>query len=67
MTTATKDFKRSTLACLRRRGIALVGATWLPGADGSFANGERGYQLDDNGTGKIRTYLGVLELAFEKR
>jgi hypothetical protein len=61
-TSAHKDFNRNSIAALRRAGIAITGSTWLPGADGSFANGERGYELNDNGTHKIRTYMQMREL-----
>ena len=60
VTTASKDFPRRTLASLTRLGIKLVGTTWLPGPDGSYANGERGYLVDDNGTGKVWTYKQVV-------
>jgi hypothetical protein len=36
----------------------------MPNAEtGSYANGETGYMLDDNGTGRMRNYLQVLEIA----
>jgi hypothetical protein len=60
---ASKDFSRTTLAALRKQGIAVIGSTFVPGADGTFANGERAYQLDDNGTSKLRTFLDVLSIA----
>jgi len=62
-TTATKDFGKEVRAALTKRGIKLVGTTWLPGPGGSYANGERGYLLDDNGTGRVRTYVEVLRMA----
>jgi hypothetical protein len=58
-TSASKDFPKSTLSALTKRGIRLVGTTWLPGPGGSYANGERGYLVDDNGTGKVWSYLQV--------
>lgn len=58
-----RDFSRKTLGALRKQGISIVGATFVPGADGSFANGERAYQLDDNGTSRLRTFGEVLALA----
>lgn len=58
-----KDFSKTTRNALRLKGIAFAGTTWLPGSDGSFANGERGYVLVDNGTQRIRTYLEVAALA----
>jgi len=61
-TSATKDFSKATLAKLRARGIRVVGSTWLPDERGGFANGERGYLLDDNGTGKVRTLMQVIRM-----
>jgi hypothetical protein len=60
---ASKDFGKEVLAALRKRGIKIQGSTWLPGPGGDFANGERGYLLDDNGTGRVRDYRGVLVIA----
>jgi hypothetical protein len=59
----SRDFNRSTLASLARKGVRITGLQGLPGPDGSFANGERGYLLDDNGTGKVRTFMQVLAMA----
>lgn len=61
-TSAAKDFGRKAVTTLSRKGIRITGSTWLPGTDGSFANGERGYLLDDNGTGKARTYAEMRSL-----
>lgn len=60
---SSKDFNRKIIATLNARGIFFHGSTWLPGPDGSFANGETGYQLDDNGTHRVRTYRQVSEMA----
>lgn len=60
---AAKDFSKTARATLARKGIAIIGSTWLPGTDGTFANGERGYTLSDNGTQRIRTYAEVVALA----
>lgn len=62
-TTAVKDFGKEVRAALTARGIRLTGTTWLPDEKGNFANGYRGYLIDDNGTGKVRDYAGVLRLA----
>lgn len=56
---AAKDFSVKVRNTLARRGIAIVGSTWLPGTDGSFANGERGYIVDDCGTQRIRSYMDL--------
>lgn len=61
--TASKDFSKTVRTALKNKGITFIGTTWLPGADGTFANGERGYLLNDNGTQRIRAYLDVVALA----
>jgi len=58
-----KDFSRETRKALRKAGRTIIGHTWLPDAKGAFANGERGYEIDDRGTLRIRTYLDVLAMA----
>ncbi len=58
-----KDFSKTTQKHLAAIGIKVIGTTFIPGPDGSFANGERAYQLDDNGTMRIRTFAEVLEMA----
>lgn len=63
MSFVARDFSRKTLSALRKQGITIVGATFVPGTDGSYANGERAYQLDDNGTSRLRTFLEVLAIA----
>lgn len=60
---ASKDFSRKTLTALSRKGIAVAGMTFVPGADGSFANGERAYELVVNGCQYIRTHGQVLTCA----
>ena len=61
---AGSHFNRKTLNALAKKGIAIHSATYLPNAEtGTFINGETGYMLDDNGTGRLRNYLQVLELA----
>lgn len=54
---ATRDFGRKTIAALARKGIRVINVTSLPDAKGSFLNSERGYVVDDNGTGRVFTYL----------
>lgn len=56
---AAKDFSRTTVSALNKLGVYIVGSTWVPGADGSFANGERAYVLNDNGTQRLRSYADV--------
>jgi hypothetical protein len=60
---AAKDFSVKVRNVLARRGMAIVGSTWLPGANGSFANGERGYIIDDCGTQRIKSYADLASYA----
>ncbi len=60
---ASQDFRRSVVTALSRKGIRLVGSQMVPDAKGSYALGEIAYTLDDNGTGRVRTYSEVLALA----
>lgn len=57
-----RDFNRSTLNGLARKGIAIMGLTVIP-ADGAlpFANGSRGYRVNDNGCGRVWSHAEVLE------
>lgn len=61
--TASKDFPKGMLVSLLKKGMRITGTTWLPDSKGNYSNGERGYLIDDNGTQRIRTYLGVMALA----
>lgn len=58
----SKDFSRTVNAQLKKLGAVIIGATFIPGVDGTFANGERAYQLDHNGTSILRTYREVLAM-----
>lgn len=59
------DFSATERKALLRKGIAIIGVTYLPAASGPlpYANGERGYCLNDNGTHRVRTYRDVCALA----
>lgn len=59
------DFSKKTLCALSRKGIAIIGLTLIPDMSSSlpFANGDRGYQINDNGCGRIWTFSQVLEAA----
>ena len=63
---SSKDFSKVTLRKLAKLNIYVIGSTWLPGNDGSYANGMTGYELDDNGCGKVRTFMGVLAMSGAK-
>jgi len=60
-----RDFSRRTLNALARKGIAIYGLCTIPAANDPmpFANGERGYKVNDNGCGRIWTFAEVVEAA----
>ena len=58
-----RDFTVKTRNALARKGIVVLNATFIPGEDGSFANGSRAYNVSDNGCGRVWTFGQVLEAA----
>lgn len=59
-----RDFAAKIRRALLRRGIVIIGAANLPGPGPlPFANGTRGYYLNNNGEHQIRTYAEVEEMA----
>ena len=60
-----KDFSRSIVRTLAKSGITIIGATTVLGKSGTYLDGERAYQLDDNGTHRVRTYAEVRALGGE--
>ena len=59
-----RDFNRSTLSALARKGIRVLAPTVIPGSgDLPFATGSRGYRVDDNGCCRIWSFGEVLEAA----
>lgn len=63
MAIGENHFSTSTRKALAKRGVRIVGITALPDATGSYLNSSTGYQLDDNGCQRIRTYLEVRAIA----
>jgi len=57
---AGSKFSNATLRRLAKKQIFLVSSTWIPGADGSFANGETAFLVSD---GRLLTFMQVLKLA----
>lgn len=59
------DFSKQTLRKLAKKGIYLIGLQAIPNMSSPmpYANAERGYYLNNNGQGQIRTFAEVLELA----
>lgn len=60
---ASKDFSRQTIAALKANGVMIQRATFVPGPNGSYLNGERAYVIDDNGCGRVLLYLEVLDMS----
>lgn len=58
------DFSKKTIKALANKGITLIGPTVIPDNTSAmpYANGERGYCLNDNGCHRIRSFREVLEL-----
>lgn len=56
-----RDFSATTRRALLKRGIAVIGICAIPDMSSSmpYANATRGYNLDDNGTHRIRTHAEV--------
>lgn len=64
MTRFSSDFSRATVSSLSRKGIEIVGKTYLPGSgDLPYSTGETGYILNDNGTQRVRRFQEVIEAA----
>lgn len=58
----TNHFNSKTIKALAKKGITIIGMVAIPDVNG-YCNSETGYQIDDNGTHRIRLYLEILELA----
>lgn len=58
-----RDFSLKTRNALARKGITILSATFIPGVDGSFANGERAYNISDNGCGRVWKFSQIMEAA----
>lgn len=59
------DFTRSQIAKLTKRGIFLIRPADIPDYDAAFpfAQPLRGYEVNDNGTGRVWTRRQVVEAA----
>ena len=60
-----RDFSAATRLKLARKGIIILRPVVIPNplSDMPFATGDRGYSVNDNGTGRIWTFKQVLEAA----
>lgn len=58
---AVRDFSAKTVRALANKGIRLIGTQLLPDMSSGMplANAERGYVVDDNGTGRVWTHSQV--------
>lgn len=67
MSNAAKDFAPAVRRALAVKGIRIMHTVALPNNSSSmpWANADRGYALDDNGTQRIRSYAEVRALATE--
>lgn len=61
----SKDFSKSVVKSLAKKGIRIVGAQSIPDMSKPlpFACAERGYLIDDNGTGRVWKYGEVVAAA----
>lgn len=61
-----RDFSATTRRALAKRGIFVIGIVNVPGRNAAgavdYTQGSRGYELDDNGTLRIRSFLEVMAL-----
>ena len=57
---ATRDFPASTIRKLAAKGVTLLSPCLIPHPKTGFINPDRGYNVDDNGTGKTWSYAQVL-------
>lgn len=62
---AVRHFGRKTVKTLATRDVRVIGLCVIPDMTKPlpFASGETGYNVDDNGTGRIWSYRAVLECA----
>lgn len=60
---AIGQFGKKVISKLAKKGVKVVGSHIAPDENGSFANGNVVYGIDDNGTYKVRSYSDILALA----
>lgn len=58
-----RHFAAKTLRSLEKRGIRVLGSTFIPDASGDFARGETAYTVDDNGRGRVWTFSEIIKAA----
>lgn len=58
-----KDFSKTTLRSLARRGMSIIGTVAIPGdGDMPWANADRGYIVNDNGCSRILRHWEILNI-----
>lgn len=65
MSIAKSHFGSKTVRALSKLGVSVVGLTVIPdnASDLPCANGDTGYIVNDNGTGRVLRFLDVLALS----
>ena len=58
-----RNFSTKTVKALAAKGIAIVGSQAVAAFEGDVYFSGVAYMLDDNGTGRLRTFTEVLALA----
>ena len=60
---AIRDFGKRVFNKLGKLGITFIGLQAIPDmtSDLPYANAERGYVINDNGTGKVETFTELLK------
>jgi hypothetical protein len=58
---ANRDFGKRAIVKLAKAGIRIINIQAIPDMSSSmpYANADRGYVVDDNGTGRVWTYFEV--------
>ena len=56
---ARSHFSASVRRTIKSRGVRVIGLQSIPGEGGDWMNGETGYLVDDNGTGRLWNYAQI--------
>ena len=62
-TIGKRDFSQAVNKALAKQGMVIYSIQALPGKDGLWVNGDRGYLVNDNGTSRLLAYQEVLDAA----
>ena len=58
-----RDFSKTTIAKLAKRGITVIGAQAAPAYNGDETFSGRVYQIVEDGCAKMRSHSEVMEMA----